>query len=318
MTKGLEREAIARIEAYLGALPIDDVLLHAKLGAILAALLCDRGKPARALEVSTKACASARASGDGPTLALALRWHAGANERLRNFPEAESALSEAAAIPMLSARLRLGIAEVGVFLSLASGDLDAAARGYEEATATQRALGNLRNANASTVTLAEVEHQRGRTLRAIALVREVLPALRSGTDYALATGALGNLAGYLAATDDLAGAAAAAREAIITLVNEPDHLQVTEALEHLALVHALQGEVARAARLAAYTNAALAKDHTTREYTEQTTHDRLTAFLDANLEPEDRSRLAEQGAALTAEAAVALALEEPSPVKMAR
>jgi len=240
------------------------------------------------------------------------------NVQLRNFPEAESALSEAAAIPMLSARLRLGIAEVHVRLSLASGDLDAAARGFEEAIATDRSLGNLRNVYASTANLAEVEHQRGRTLRAIDLLREILPALRGGTDYATASFALKSLAGYLAATDDLAGAAAAAREAIITLVNEPDHLQVTEALEHLALVHALQGEVARAARLAAYTNAALAKDGSTREYTEQTTYDRLTAILDANLEPEERRRLAEQGAALTAEAAVALALEEPSAVKMAR
>jgi predicted ATPase/class 3 adenylate cyclase len=312
MTKGLEREVIARIEAYLAALPIDDVLLHAKLGAILAAFLCDRGKLGRALEVSTKACASARASGDGPTLALALRWSAMTNVQLRNFPEAKSALSEAAAIPMLSARLRLGIAEVHVRLSLASGDLDAAARGFEEAIATDRSLGNLRNANASTVALAEVEHQRGRTLRAIALVREILPALRSGTDYAIASNALGNLAGYLLASDDLAGAAAAAREAIVTLVNEPDHFLVTAALEHLALVDALHGDVARAALLEAYTNAALAKDGSTREYTEQTTYDRLTALLEANIEPEDRSRLAAQGPALTAEAAVALALEEPS------
>jgi hypothetical protein len=316
--KGLEREAIARIETYLAALSVDDVLLHAKLGVILAALLDGRGKLGRALEVSTKACASARASGDGPTLAFALRWSAFANAHLRNFAEAESALSEAAAIPMLSARLRLGIAEMGVILSLTTGDLDAAARGFEEQIATQRALGNLRNVYVHTVTLAEVEHQRGQTLRAIALVREVLPALRSGTGKALASSAFGNLAGYLLASDDLAGAAAAAREAIVTLVNEPDHLLVTSALENLALVDALHGDVARAALLEAYTNAALAKDGSTRGYTEQTTYDRLTALLDANLEPEERSRLAAQGAALTAEAAVALALEEPSPVKMAR
>jgi predicted ATPase/class 3 adenylate cyclase len=316
VTKGLEREAIARIEAYLDALPIDEVLLHAKLGAILAAFLHDRGKLGRALEVSTKACASARASGDGPTLASALRWCASANIGLHHFAEAESALSEAAAIPMLSARLRLGFAEVGVLLSFASGDLDAAARGYEEAIATHRALGNIGNVYVHTVALAEVEHHRGRTLRAIALAREVLPALRSGKEGALASSALGNLAGYLLASDDLAGAAAAAREAIVTLVNEPDHLLVTSALEHLALVDALHGDVARAAHLAAYTNAAYAKDGTTRVYIEQTTYDRLTALLDANLEPEERSRLAAQGAALTAEAAVALALEVDA--KMAR
>jgi hypothetical protein len=157
--------------------------------------------------------------------------------------------------------------------------MNAAACGFEEAIATQRALGNLRNVYGNTANLAEVEHRRGRTLRAIALVREILPALRSGKGDDLATGALVSLAGYLLASDDLAGAAAAAREAIGTLVNEPDHLLVTLALEHLALVDALHGDVARAALLAAYTNAALAKDGSTREYTEQTTYDRLTALL---------------------------------------
>jgi hypothetical protein len=312
VTKGLEREAIARIEAYLGALPVDEVLLHAKLGTILASFLSGRGKFAHALEVSTKACVSARASGDGPTLAFALRCNAVANVQLRNFPEAESTLSEAAAIPMLSPRLRLSIAEVRVHLSSVTGDLDAAARGYEESIATHRSLGNLRAVYTSTTNLAETEHERGRTFRAIALVREVLPALRSGTADAVASSALANLAGYLLASDDLAGAAAAAREAIVTLVREPDHRQVTVALEHLALVDALHGDVARAARLAAYTNAAYAQDGTIREYTEQTTYDRLTALLEANIEPEDRNRLAEQGAALTAEAAVALALEKPT------
>jgi hypothetical protein len=39
------------------------------------------------------------------------------------------------------------------------------------------------------------------------------------------------------------------------------------------------------------------------------TYDRLTALLDARLTPEDRAHLAAEGAALTPEAAVTLALE---------
>ncbi len=84
---------------------------------------------------------------------------------------------------------------------------------------------------------------------------------------------------------------------------------VTNALEHLALALALGGGWKLAAVLASYCDVALAKLGHKREFDEQTTHDRLTALLDANLKPDERPRLAVEGAALTPEAAVALALE---------
>ena len=132
----------------------------------------------------------------------------------------------------------------------------------------------------AALNLAEIEHARGQTQRAIAIAREVLPALRSGADKSMLASLLANLAGYLVAVDDLSGAVAAARESIgIHAAREPDHAYVAIAIEHLALVFALRGDRARAAMLEGYADAAFARHGFEREFTETTTHDRLTALL---------------------------------------
>ena len=105
---------------------------------------------------------------------------------------------------------------------------------------------------------------------------------------------------------------AAAREAIgIFAASEPDHAHVAIAIEHLALVLALRGDLARAATLEGYADAAFERLGFPREFTEATTHDRLTALLHEGLAPDELARLSAEGAALTPEAAIALALEEP-------
>ena len=105
-----------------------------------------------------------------------------------------------------------------------------------------------------------------------------------------------NLAGYLVAVDDLPGAAAAAREAIgIRAAREPDHAHVAVAIEHLALVFALRGDHARAAILEGYADAAFARHGFEREFTETTTHDRLTALLREELAPDELARLTAGG-----------------------
>ncbi|MBD5636101.1 MAG: hypothetical protein IAI49_16660, partial [Candidatus Eremiobacteraeota bacterium] len=279
IARGFAREGIVRIEAFISALPGDEVLLLAKLSATLSSLFAFQGMFARALAVATDACAYARRSTDGPAVALALRAYARANTQLHNFADADAALNEAAAIPSLSAAMRSTLTEARLHLSDLSGDLEAAARGYEQRIAEQRALGSVRNVHAAAINLAGIEHARGRTDRAIALVHDVLPALRTESDPVLCANMLANLAGYLAARGDLSGAMEAALEAIEKLARDPDHFLVAAALEHLALVDALQGRFARAVRLATYADSAFAKMGTKREFTERTTYDRLTAVL---------------------------------------
>jgi hypothetical protein len=112
--------------------------------------------------------------------------------------------------------------------------------------------------------------------------------------------------------DDLPAAVAAARESIgIHAAREPDHTHFAIAIEHLALVFALQGDHARAGALEGYADAAFTRHGFEREFTERTTHDRLMALLRESLASNELARLTAEGAALTPEAPIAFALEEP-------
>jgi hypothetical protein len=196
-------------------------------------------------------------------------------------------------------------------LSSLGGDLAGAARAFEDLRKEDRALGNLRAERAHIANLAEVEHERGATSRAIALVREILPNARADADRTKLAIALANLAGYLVAIDDLPASGDAAREAIHVLAPcDPQSPYIAISAEHLALALALAGDLPRAARLAGYADAAFLRLGVEREFTERKTHDRLTTLLQERLVPLDRERLLAEGAALVPETAIPLALDE--------
>jgi len=160
------------------------------------------------------------------------------------------------------------------------------------------------------VNLAEMEHERAKTQRAIELVREELPRFRAQRDRTGLVQVLGNLAGYFAAVDDVPNACAAAREAIEELAaREPEAAHVSVAIEHLALALALGGDFPRAATLSGYSDVALRRQGYEREFTETTTFDRLGALLSERLGPDEFGRLQTEGTALTPAGAVALALD---------
>jgi hypothetical protein len=92
---------------------------------------------------------------------------------------------------------------------------------------------------------------------------------------------------------------------------DPDRALVAAGIEHFALACALDGDLARAARLAGYADAVLQRDGFVREFTEVTTRDRLVAILQAGCDPDELTRLTGEGAGLAPEAAVALVLENP-------
>ena len=196
-------------------------------------------------------------------------------------------------------------------LSDARGDFDTAARMNEQLRKEQRTLGNVRGEMVAACNLAEAEHARGNTQRAIEIVHEILPALRSDKDKGLLGGLLTNLAGYLVAMDDLASAVATAREPIaIYATREPDRAVIATAVEHLALVSALGGSLVRAAMTEGYSDALFRRLGYERESTETTSYNRLMALLRDGLAPDELERLLAEGAALTPEAAIALALED--------
>lgn len=116
---------------------------------------------------------------------------------------------------------------------------------------------------------------------------------------------LTNLTGYLAAAGDCAGARAVASEALeLCAAADPASAWVTVVLEHLALALALDDEPARAALLAGYCNPALAACGYVREFTEQTTHDRLTVILGERFSAAELQTLLDEGAAFTPQRAI--------------
>ena len=309
---GLDAEGIRRCDQYLAALPTDQTLLLARLSSSLTFLLTEGGQRSRALEIATEAVANARISGDAVALMEALRMLGAVHQKLRRFDDAEAAIAEAEAIPGAPAIFRVRLLGSRAHFSAVRGDLRTAARVYEQLRKEFRALGDLRGEMVTAANLAENEHRLGHTQRAIEIAHELLPALRSGKDKGLLNSTLANLAGYLAATDDLSGALTAAREAITLLATqEPGHVQIGIGIEHLALVHALRGDVERSATEEGYVDAAFRRHGYERENTETTTCNRLTALLREGLAPRELDRLLAEGAALTPEAAVALALQEP-------
>jgi hypothetical protein len=168
--------------------------------------------------------------------------------------------------------------------------------------------------------IARIEHQRDRTPVAIAIMSEiVLPALRHLPDFMACSEAATVLSGFLVAVDDFSAAIDAAREAIAILAQpEPDCHYTAFAIEHLALICALCDDLAGAAILAGYVDAALARAGATRDFTAQTTYDRLATILRQKLAAPDLARLSAEGAVLTPEIAIARALTVTLPEETSR
>jgi predicted ATPase len=306
---GFSSEGIRRIESCLAELPAEASLLFARLSTALALLLEDSGCHERAFDVAFQAIAHARAGRDGSVLAAALvRFAFIAAERGRT-DEAEAALTEAESIPHVSAALRLKSLASRAALRSGRGDVEAEARLYEQIRSEYRALGDIRGEQGYTINLAVLEHERGRTRRALALIQEILPAIRLGSDTCLVVQALLNLAGFQLAEDQFADAEAAAREALEILTGfDPASCFAALAIENAACIYALRDDVARAATLAGFADSVLRKLGYRRDFSDRTTSVRLAAVLHRRLVPADLEPLREAGAALAPEAALALAL----------
>jgi predicted ATPase/class 3 adenylate cyclase len=308
---GLEAEGAARLNAYLAQLHADELWLRVRLSLPLSSLLRHSGRTVRAFELATEAVEVAERCGDNKSLAAMLREYADMAIFLNRFDDADQALSQAEAIPESSASIRMGLLETRALLSAFRGDLETAAHMFEQLRQAHRSLGNTHGALVAAQNLAEVEHTRGQTHRAITIATETILSVRSGADKSLLNLLLNNLTGYLLAVNDVVAAIAAARESIEACIErEPNHVYVATAIEHLALAFALCGEFSRAARLEAYADAVMREHGYRREYTETTTQERLTALLREQLAPADLARLTAEGGAFIPEIATALALDE--------
>jgi predicted ATPase/class 3 adenylate cyclase len=308
---GLEAEGIARNQAYLAALSPTETRLLAMLSLNLALFWNNSAKMTLAFEMATDAVEHARACGEPLVLARALILRSRSAINLGRLDDTDADLAEVEAMPQLDEGQQLSMLACRAYLAAARGDLDAACKTYEDLRKHYRSTGDATAESTSAIGLAENEHRRGHTQRAIAITHEYLPAARSGADRSLLWTLTTNLAGYYASVDDTTSSTAAARESIASLAaRDVEHPFVAGSIEHLALASALQGDLSRAAMLEGFANTALERNGVKRGFTETTTYHRLNALLSDGLPPEELTRLTTEGAVLTPEAAVALALED--------
>jgi predicted ATPase/class 3 adenylate cyclase len=308
---GLHLEAVRRIEEHVDRLPQSECLLLAELYALWSSFEFSSGKSARSADIAQRGLVQARASGNAVALFNVLRISIRARIKLGELAAAESALTEAQSIPGLPQSARLSLSEARAHVSLATGDLAAAALALNENLAYHRELGNIRGANVVLMSVAEVEFLQGHREKAIETLRGILSVLETAADDQVFLTVLENLAYYLVAVDQPAEAEQHAREVIRTLApRESRHGLVFGSIEVIASVEAIERDARRAAVLSAYVDAGFASMGYERIGSPKLAYDRLTALLREKLPEDERVRLSAEGAALSPEAAILLVSQQ--------
>lgn len=163
-------------------------------------------------------------------------------------------------------------------------------------------------ASAARTSLGYMLWAAGHIPQAIEVCREVLTAIRAFTfpDGGLLGFALGNLAGMLTACGEVAPAGAALTEAA-PLLTEPWQLWVI--FDHVALLAVRSGEAARAARSIGFSQAAYQSHRAMRQPNEERAHTEARTESERVLGNAECAALMTQGADLSRQAAVSLAME---------
>jgi hypothetical protein len=225
-----------------------------------------------------------------------------------DFEGTERALAEAETIGEVSVALGLQLTRTRATFSFERSDYEAATIAMERLVDDYDRLGNRDEATLHIPLLAHAQHRRGNTSGAVALMRAILPEIRASGDTSRLGLTLLNFARMYVESEDFTAAAEIAREVIdLYILREPDHVYVTHAIEYMALGWSKR-DVSRAAVLAGYCEAAVYRSE--RDPKPDTSGDPLTVLLAARLPPDDLAQLRVQGSRLTAQEAVALALEE--------
>ncbi|MGR4064923.1 MAG: ATP-binding protein, partial [Vulcanimicrobiaceae bacterium] len=301
----LHRESIERAKRFAAAVDGTDARRLARLWIHVSA--CETGRYAhnRALAAARQGIAFARESGDRATLADALMKLARAAGFEHELDECSDALREVEG-PDLTPRQQLEFLRSRASTAGFFGDLALSSQIYEQMQALHRSLGNERGEYTAAANLAENAYGSGDAERAIVSAREALVVAERCKDRNAIALLNQNLAGYSLAVDDVAGSRSAG-EAVLRYYErvEPANPHVPVTLEHMALVHALEGDRERAARLEGYVNRALLDVGYGREYTECVTQQRLDALLRERYDETELDALLAAGAALTPEEAIA-------------
>jgi predicted ATPase/DNA-binding winged helix-turn-helix (wHTH) protein len=268
------------------------------------------GDPSRAHAANERSAALYRSANDSRGLSLALIRCGRTGAMIGRHEAAESALSEAYELLLADHVPRA----MGFYwgnmghLRKCQGELADSRACYEKAIAAHRAAGAHGAVAAAINKLADLAWSSGDLDRAFDAFRENVEFLRrdqGGRRSSLGI-ALANLAGIHVERGDPEAAHAAFCEAL-PLLAESGFAWV--AMDHCALRLALAGDVANAARLNGYADAAFERRAVHRQANELHALERLRAVLDHALPAEKLRRLREHGSRLSESAACRLATE---------
>ena len=194
------------------------------------------------------------------------------------------------------------------FLSMLTGDFAGARANFERALSVYREIGATSSALAVLLNLSDMTWARNDFDAALSGFREAATMMRQSRYIKkdMLGVCLTNLAGVHTERDELSEALAAAREGL-PLRREFDALST---LDHLALRAALAGKFANAGRIAGYTDFGFAAKQSRRQPNEARSRARLDALMAEKLAPAEFERLRAEGATLSEDDAIRLALEE--------
>ncbi len=280
-------EALAYADALLARLDPKDIELEAELRRFVS-FMDDRWvMSAHGVNAGDRAVALARESANADLLAGALAQRAYVAIRYRRLSEAAHDLDEAEALTPPTAARRLLIVAGRALLANFDGRLDDALRAHVIVLETHRFLGNRTGERYATANIAEVEHLRGETRRAIAILR---PFIEGEDGREMHDTMRRNLIGYHLALDEFEAAREHAAEALAQLPRAGNPTAREAMLfGHIALIAAVDGAVVTAAQISAYVDAQLHAHGVPREYTEEVVNDKLRALIDSQLGPAERA-----------------------------
>ncbi len=222
--------------------------------------------------------------------------------------EAQAMLAQAQALedPSWPPRVRSILRNSAAFVAEARGDIDTATRAMREAIALDLAAGWESRVAAKLSNLAAILLGAGRIAESISVGEELLALQASGQP--IPGLAYMNLAGALILDGRLAQARETSRIGLPLMQRKG---QAYIYIDHLALLAAKEGRTNDAARLLGWTDQMYAAHRTRRDTEEAQARALALQLVDAATSPEARAQATRDGAQLSEDAAVALALAPP-------
>jgi predicted ATPase/class 3 adenylate cyclase len=190
----------------------------------------------------------------------------------------------------------------------ARGEIDDARELYTEAVALYESLGDEERAMTPRMYLADLEFRAGNVRHALAIATQAIGFFQQRRNVIREANARANVAAYQLALGELGEVEREARASLILCQHLQSEQMTAVALEHLANVAAGSGDMRRAAQLSGYVNEWYRRESLEREWTEQQGFERLDRALREGVKDEDLRLYMSEGAALSEEEAIVVAL----------